>query len=64
MSPTVERPPKRVFHVRLLAGDMILIEADTVCDQKGEGLIFKRDGEIVGRVQAPYEAWWVEERPA
>ena len=64
MSP-VEQDPVRTFYVQLKAIDggpwppVLDLEAHTVCEKDGK-LVFKRDGEVVGRFTSGVAAWWTE----
>ena len=65
MTPTAEKPPRRVFNVARPGTELHLrIEADTVCED-GQQLLFRRGGAPVGRVSKPsrrrLRGWWVED---
>lgn len=69
MSPTKERPPKRIYHLLVTTykedqpPERIQVHADTIC-QTADGAILKRGGEEVAEIQGRVFAWWIEELEA
>ena len=63
MTPTTEPPAQRLFHIMRKNGQVSDVEADTICDVRGDGSYFKfkRGGAVVGEIGGDIEAWWMEE---
>lgn len=71
MTPPLEKSPERHFVVHLVGEDGALAEtiirADTACEPKkaiDKWMVFKRDGEVVGKVHVHrLAAWHVRDEP-
>ena len=64
MTPTVEEPPRRVYHFIVNTADgsaRFQVEAEIIC-QTAEGVTLKKGGQKVGEIAGTVLAWWVEER--
>ena len=67
MSPTVEQPRERWYHLKLKDGEIVIVRAERICkpDETDQTYRLKREGQLVGEFQADeVAAWWVAEEPA
>ena len=66
MSPTIEKPSRRVFNVRLKS-ETVEVVADTICEPNGgdspSHYVLKREGEIVGKFwRDDVSGWWIDDK--
>ncbi len=70
MEQTVERKLIRVYCIQMCHDarqidaawpPVIRIRADVMCEIHEKKMEFKRDGQLVGRVDGNIKAWWIEE---
>ena len=60
MTPTVEKPKKRVYHLKFDDGAEVEVHADILCEpgENNPKLRLKRDGEIVAEYEKAKVIGW------